>query len=91
MVWLRNSAEADLITLLRSDDKDEFAVIINFSSRPVAGWVELKNNQEFNPVRISGMPEPPANGLPLFHLNGFEWRIYRRAVRADSNSDGSLR
>jgi cyclomaltodextrinase len=90
VVWLRNSAENDLVTLLRPDDKDEFAVIINFSSRPVAGWVELKNNHEFKPVRISGLPEPPANGLPLFHLNGFEWRIYHRVVPAPRKADASL-
>jgi cyclomaltodextrinase / maltogenic alpha-amylase / neopullulanase len=89
VVWLRNSAENDLVTLLRPDEKEEFAVIINFSSRPVAGWVELKNSQEFKPVQIAGMPEPPANGLPLFHLNGFEWRVYHRVVPARQKADAS--
>jgi cyclomaltodextrinase / maltogenic alpha-amylase / neopullulanase len=89
VVWLRNSAENDLVTLLRPDDKDEFVVIINLSNRPVAGWVELKNSQEFKPVPISGMPEPPANGLPLFHLNGFEWRVYHHvlAVKGSNSSE----
>ena len=76
---------------MRLDDKDEFVVIINLSNRPVAGWVELKNSQEFKPVPISGMPEPPADGLPLFHLNGFEWRVYHHVLAVKgSNSSGQV-
>src|SRR6266571_740936 len=37
VVWLRNSAEADLVTFMRLDGKDEFVVAINFSNRPVVG------------------------------------------------------
>ena len=32
-------------------------------------------------VKLAGMPEPPVDGFPLFRLNGFEWRIYHRAVK----------
>ena len=35
--WLRNSQEADLVTFLRPDTKEEFVVVINISNRPVAG------------------------------------------------------
>lgn len=80
VVWLHNSDESNLVTFLRPDDNDEFAVVINMSSRPVAGWIELKNGQEFKPVRISGTTEAPIGALPVFRLNGFEWRIYHRAV-----------
>ena len=80
VVWLRNSNEADLVTLMRLDDKDEFVVVINFSSRPQLGWVEVMNDQQFKPVKMAGLPGAPASGFPLFRLNGFEWRIYHRAV-----------
>jgi cyclomaltodextrinase / maltogenic alpha-amylase / neopullulanase len=81
VIWLRNSDEANLLTLMRLDDKDEFVIVINFSNRPMTGWVEALHELEFKPVRFSGMPEVPANGFPLFRLNGFEWRIYHRVAK----------
>ena len=81
VVWLRNSDEPDLLTFMRLDGKDEFVVAINFSNRPVVGWLEVQHDQEFSPMKISGMPECPVGGFPLFRLNGFEWRIYHRAVK----------
>jgi cyclomaltodextrinase len=80
VIWLRNSDEANLVTLMRLDEKDEFVVAINFSNRPVVGWVEVMNNQDFKPVKMAGLPDAPASGFPLFRLNGFEWRIYHRVV-----------
>ena len=80
VVWLDNSNEADLVTFMRLDAKDELVVVINFSNRPIVGWVDVMHDQEFKPVKISGMPDYPAAGFPLFRLNGFEWRIYHRAV-----------
>ncbi|MGA2867372.1 MAG: alpha-amylase family glycosyl hydrolase [Verrucomicrobiota bacterium] len=81
VLWLRNSQPADLVTFLRLDAKDEFVVAINFSNRPLVGWVEVMHDQEFKPVKISGLPEGPPSGFPLFRLNGFEWRIYHRPVQ----------
>ena len=81
VVWLRNSDEADLVSLMRLDERDEFVVVINFSNRPIVGSVEVMHDQEFKPVKISGMPEVPAGGFPLFRLNGFEWRICHRQVK----------
>jgi len=79
--WLRNSQEAELVTFLRQDAKEQFAVVINISNRPVVGSVEVMHSEQFKPVSISGMPRYPATGFPLFRLNGFEWRIYRRAIQ----------
>ena len=81
LIWLRNSQEADVATFLRLDDRDEFVVVVNFSSRPVVGWVEVMHDKEFAPVKIAGMPEAPAAGFPLYRLSGFEWRVYHRAVK----------
>ena len=81
VVWLHNSDEMNLLSFMRADDRDEFVVVINFSNRPVTGWVETMHDGDFKPVQISGMPEAPAHGFPLFRLNGFEWRIYHRSVK----------
>ncbi len=81
VVWLRNSDESNLVSFMRLDDKDEFIVVVNLSNRPVTGWVEAAHDGDFKPIQISGMPEVPSTGFPLFRLNGFEWRIYHRAVK----------
>jgi cyclomaltodextrinase len=78
--WLNNSDENDVVSYVRSDDKDEFLVVINFSNRPVTTGVDMKDNTNFQPVQISGMSDNGADELSQLHLNGFEWRIYHRAV-----------
>lgn len=77
VTWLHNSDENDVVSFMRSDDKDEFVVIINYSNRPISGSVELKDTANFGPVKISGMHDG-GDGLPQFHLDGFGWRIYHR-------------
>ena len=81
VVWLRNSNEADLVSIMRLDEKDEFVILINVSNRPQVGWVEVLNDHDFKLLKIPGMPEAPAAGFPMFRLNGFEWRIYHRTVK----------
>jgi len=81
LIWLRNSDEANLVTLLRLDAQDEFVVVINFSNRPITGWVEVQHDRDFKPVKLAGLPEPPPDCLPLFRLGGFDWRIYHRAAK----------
>ena len=80
VVWLRSSNEADLVTFMRLDEKDEFVVVINVSSRPQIGWVEVMHDHEFKAIKFPGMPELPANGFPMFRLNGYEWRVYHRGI-----------
>jgi len=80
VTWLRNSDPANLVAILRKDGKDEFVTVVNFSNRSIAGQVEVENATDFKPVRISGLPDAPAGIFPHFRLNGFEWRIYHRAV-----------
>lgn len=81
VAWLHNSDEANLVTIMRLDEQDEFVIALNFSNRPILGWVEVLHDQDFQPVKIAGTPDAPAAGFPLFRLNGFEWRIYHRAVK----------
>jgi glycosidase len=80
VIWLANSNEADLVTLMRLDERDEFVAVVNLANRPHVGWVEVLNSQEFKPLKIAGLSEPIAAGFPLFRLSAFEWRIYHRAV-----------
>jgi cyclomaltodextrinase / maltogenic alpha-amylase / neopullulanase len=78
VIWLKNSDEANTVTFMRLDQNEEFVVVINFSNRPMVGKVEVLNSGEFKQIF-------PGNGevsqeLPLFSLNGFEYRIYQRQV-----------
>jgi glycosidase len=78
--WLHNSDETRLVTFQRADEKDELLVVINLSNQPLTGKVNLKNTEGFSPVKIFGVTGSDGGPLPAFHLNGFEWRIYHRAV-----------
>ncbi len=80
VVWLKNSDPANLVTLMRLDEKDEFVVVINFSNRLVTGKVDVMNSEGFKPVPIAGIKPSPENNFPQFQLGGFEWRIYHRTV-----------
>jgi len=80
VVWLQNSNAADVITLMRRDENDEFVIVINFSNRPVTGKVDVANSGEFQPVQLAGVPKSPAGDFPLFHLGGFDWRLYHRSL-----------
>jgi cyclomaltodextrinase len=86
--WLHNSDETRLLTFMRKDDKDELLVVINFSSRPLAGKVDLENVDGFVPVKISGMQSSDDSPVPMLHLKGFEWRIYHRASIASHQAPG---
>ncbi len=81
VIWLKNSDEANLVTFMRLDGKEEFVVVVNLSSRPVVGYVEVLHDTEFKLEKIPGMPEPASSGFPLFRLSGFEWRIYHRTTK----------
>ena len=78
--WLHNSDEARLVTFLRADDQDEFLVVINLSNQPLTGTVDLKSAAGFSAVKISGVQNSDGSPLPAIRLNGFEWRVYHRAV-----------
>ena len=80
VAWVTNSAPGEVVSFLRRDAKDEYLVLVNLSSRRVNGSVELSAEKAFDPVKISGMPEPIDAVLPEFHLNGYGWFIYHRPV-----------
>ena len=80
VVWLTNSAPEEVVSFLRQDAKDQFLVLINLSSIRVTGSVELPEAEGFEPVNISGRPNPVGTRLPDFTLGGYSWYIYHRTV-----------
>jgi glycosidase len=78
--WVQNSAPGEVVSFLRQDAKDEFLVLINFSSRRATGSVSIPDDTAFESVKISGMPEPLSAVLPEFRLNGYGWFIYHRSI-----------
>jgi len=78
VTWLQNTASSEIVSFLRKDDKDEFLVLINLSSRAVAGTVDVPRSEEFTLLKLDGMPAIPKSPLPEFQLGSYEWRIYQR-------------
>jgi cyclomaltodextrinase len=89
--WLRNSNEADLVTLVRQDDRDQFLVEINFSNRPLTATVNVDYPREFKSVPIAGQAVPQNGDPSHVHLNGFEWRVYHRILPPLGETLGSVR
>ena len=79
VVWLKNSAGEEVLSILRKDAKDEFLIVINLSSRRVSGSVD-DLAEGFQPVNIAGWPVPVDNHAPDFKLNGYGWLICHRVV-----------
>lgn len=79
VTWLPNSDSASLVTFSRQDDNDEFVVAINLSNRPLIASIEVKDAQDFKPVKITGV-ETDGNGFPRLHMNGFDWQIFHHAI-----------
>jgi len=80
VVWLTNTAPAEIVSFLRQDAKDEFLVLINLSSIQVKGSVELPNTESFEPVTISDRSNPVDTRIPDFELSGYGWYIYHRTA-----------
>lgn len=80
LVWLRNSKEDSIVSFRRSDDKEEFVVVINFSNRPANAQVEVGDGPDFKLVPIANTSQGPNSYLPSVRLDAFGWHIYQRSV-----------
>jgi glycosidase len=80
VTWLTNSAPDGVVSFLRQDAKDQYLVVINFSSRRVTTTVDLPEGGGWEPVKISGHADAVDVVPPDFHLNGYGWFIYHRPV-----------
>ncbi len=80
VIWLQNTAPAEVLSFTRKDDKSEFVVLVNLSSHTVSGSVEVSGADQFNQLKIDGVPPQPRSTLPEFKLGGYEWRVYQRPL-----------
>jgi glycosidase len=83
--WLDNSAANQVASFVRRDDKDEFLVLINFSTTPIVGSITLDNADGFKPVRIGDQPISDTT-LPDFKLESFGWRIFHRPLTSSGGA-----
>jgi len=81
VTWVTNNAPDSIVSFIRRDAKVEYLVLINLSNRRVTATVDVPGGVgDFEPVKISGRADPIDIVLPDFHLNGYGWFIYHRAV-----------
>jgi glycosidase len=78
--WVQNTATNQVVSFLRRGDKDEFLILINFSSSPVSGSLTLEDPEGFEPVKIANRPPPIDTSLPDFKLDGYGWDIFQKSV-----------
>jgi glycosidase len=77
--WLQNTAGDEVISYERKDDKNEFLIVINFSSRRADGSVEMQNPNGMQLLKFSDQTMPAGTPLPQFSLGAYQWLIYHRA------------
>lgn len=78
--WIENTAGNQVVSFARRDEKDEFLIMINFSSVEVQGSLDMPNANGFEPVSIGDQPVPIDTSLPAFKLKGYGWYIFHRSV-----------
>jgi glycosidase len=77
--WVDNTVTNQVVSFLRRSEKDEFLILINFSSSPVSGSLSLADPDGFDPVNIANRPDPIDTSLPDFKLDGYDWCIFHRS------------
>ncbi len=78
--WLNNTAANQVISFVRRDEKDEFLILINFSSSEIQGSIGIDNANGFEPVNIGDQPFPIDTILPDFKLKSYGWCIFHRSI-----------
>jgi glycosidase len=78
--WLDNTAASQVVSFTRSDSKDEFLVLINFSNGEVNGSLNTADLDGFKPVSLGDQPAPADTALPDFKLGSYGWCIFHRSI-----------
>jgi glycosidase len=78
--WLDNTATNQVVSFVRRDARDEFLILINFSTSQVAGSIDMDNADGFKPVNIGDQPSPIDATLPDFKLPAYGWCIFHRSI-----------
>jgi cyclomaltodextrinase len=82
VVWLENSAQSDVVTLLRHSGTEEVLSLVNLSNRPRLASIKLDNAADFAVALSSAKAGAELRGaLPNVELGAYEWRIYVRALK----------
>ncbi|MEW6125426.1 MAG: alpha-amylase family glycosyl hydrolase [Acidobacteriota bacterium] len=84
-LWLRNAAEARVVTYVRHLGDEEILVAINLSNQSFTGQVEVGNASSFTEItpNISGEAQVKTKvvGLPALALEPWGWRVFLRKTR----------
>jgi cyclomaltodextrinase / maltogenic alpha-amylase / neopullulanase len=93
--WLRNSDEARVVSYLRRSNDEEILVVINFSSRPFTGSIQVENARSFRDITPdAGPPLPPdapaperlkrerTQTLPSIAVDAWGYRMFVRRIKA---------
>ncbi len=90
-VWLRNSDESRMVSYLRRGGGEEFLIVINLSSRPWAGQVEVERPATFIELTLD-VPPPLLPGAstsersfapaswPTLGIDAWGFRVFRRPI-----------
>jgi glycosidase len=81
VTWLRNSDEGRILTFTRTREGEEVLITLNFSPQPFVGQVETAGAWSEITPSLGEKDEINARpvGLPALSLDGWGWRIFKRA------------
>jgi glycosidase len=88
MEWVSNSDDTRVVSFLRRSTDEEVLVVINFSSTPFAGSVQVDTSRPFVDVTPDTQkPQPSAQAtatksrvvLPVVSLDAWGYKMFRRS------------
>lgn len=76
--WIRNSDEDRVISFVRRTPREEILAVVNLSSSPFAGFVEIAGDLEDVTPELEDAGSKRVSGLPAVTLKPWEFRVFRR-------------
>jgi len=81
LVWVHNSDEQHVVTLMRRSGSEEYLVAVNLSNTPFRGTIEAAPG-DWKEIELPISKQEPT-AVPSISLNSFGARIFTRKVRQD--------
>ncbi|MEZ5306649.1 MAG: alpha-amylase family glycosyl hydrolase [Pyrinomonadaceae bacterium] len=81
--WVKNSDGNRVLSFTRSFQGEELLAVINLSSSPFRGNVEVKGEFEEITPDFRSTGRNPVSALPFVPLEGWEFRVFRRKTDQD--------
>lgn len=78
VMWLENSDEDRIVSFARQYGEDEAVVVINLSSSPFKGVVEVSGDFEDVTPAYEGVKDGRPAALPAVTLKPWEFRVFKR-------------